>query len=132
MSFKLKALIWLVTLAAIFAFRYEIAGHFNLEHLLKEGNRGQISEELQGLGRRPSAAQAVALPEVGFIASYSPIYREKGRGGTVAQGKPGDQVTVLDVTDSGQRYIAIRYNGISGYISRGDIHFKINEEGQTQ
>lgn len=122
MRFKYKLILWVLTLAVIYLFRYEILGHFGMEDMLPPESETPIPvvslQQDGGTAEAPAVFPAYAnISETG-----SRIYREHGRG-IIAQGKAGDRVTVLDTQDTGQKYINVRYNGIAGYINRGQLNF---------
>lgn len=120
MRFKYKAIIWIVTIAVLYLFRYEIAGHFGLEDMLPPKEQTPVPSVSMPT-QSGSAEAPVALPPYAVITgSEAKIYRNPGRG-SIATGNRGDQLTVLDTKDTGQRYINVRYNGIAGYINRSDL-----------
>lgn len=121
MRFKYKAIIWIVTLAVLYMFRYEIAGHFGLEDELPDRDKTPVPAiSLQQSGG--SAEQPASLPAFALITeNKTRIYRKPGRR-VMATGNAGHQVTVLDEQDTGQRFISVRYNGIAGFINRKQLN----------
>lgn len=124
MRFKYKAIIWIVTLAALYLFRYEILGHFGMEDMLPPKEQTAVTAiSLQQSGG--SAETPEPLPAFALInQSGTKVYRRPGRG-VMAEGTAGDQVSLIDIEDTGQKYINVRYNGIAGYINRGQL--KLNK-----
>ena len=121
MSFKYKAFIWIGTLAVIFFFRYEIAGHFGLAHMLPAKGKSGIAISDVGFSKEEKAAQATSLPSYAKITQDdTEVYRKAGHG-LVGKGNAGHQVTVLEEEDTDQTYIQVRYNGIAGFINRKNL-----------
>lgn len=123
MRFKYKFFLLVLTLAAIYLFRYEILDHFGMEDALPPRSETAIpAVSLQSGGGTDEAPEP--FPAYAAInQSGSKIYRQPGRG-VIAQGKAGDRVSVLDSQDTGQKYINVRYNGIAGFINRGQLNLK--------
>ena len=123
MAFKYKVFIWVGTFAVIFFFRYEIAGHFNLEHMLPAKGKGEMVMPNVGLTQEEETGeQDTSLPPYAkIVEDDAQVFRKKGSN-VVAKGNAGHQVTVLDEEDTGQKYINIRYNGIAGFMNRQNLN----------
>ena len=128
MNKKYTILIWVLTFAVLFFFRYEIAGHFGLEDMLRAKEQSALPVAAGAFTNESQTTESAVktFPRYGRVRqSGTRFYREEGRS-VVGTGTAGDQVSILDDVDTGQRFINVRYNGIAGYMNRENLN--LNEQ----
>ena len=127
-SFLNRLLILVIVLGGLYLCRQQIADYFGL-------NLGAFSELApieKKMGLEDTQPAAAVLPSYGFIRTdRTQLYREPGRD-PFAYAMRGQQVTIMpsrEQTSSG--YLLVHHNGMSGWISRGNIQFD-DPQGQQQ
>ena len=110
MSMKTKFLLILFLVGLFFVFKDTIMAHFGME-------------PAKPTAPQPTAEAPNMLPETVMVLQNATVFMEPGQKAyaTVSAGQP---VSVLDIEDKGQAYIAVRHNGMAGYIARRDLKIR--------
>lgn len=121
-----KILVVVLALGGVFYFREPIMEYYGL----KQEDVAAVAKIADVVvPNNPNKTEAAApalempkwLPEEIVLKQQASIFRDMN-GTPFATVSAGQPVSILDEEDKGQAFIAVRHNGMAGYIARRDLN----------